>query len=91
MLNTKTAILTTNEASLQGLNNKPVPIRVNLLWWQEKGLSYTASGYSSKMPTQNEIFIGKYWYRVYCSVFSNVGVLSIYPKGVRTIIDLTLQ
>jgi hypothetical protein len=59
------ATLNTNDEQLKALNNKAVPIRIVRLPWQELGLSYTATGYGSKIPTEYQIFIGKRWYRVY--------------------------
>ena len=51
------------------------------LWWQEKGLSYTASGYGRKIPTQYMVYHEKRLKRVYCCIFSNVGTLFIVSKG----------
>jgi hypothetical protein len=47
--------------------------RIKPLWWQEKGLSYTASGYGRKIPTVYQVRIRGRWRRVYCYVFSNAG------------------
>ena len=45
------------------------------LWWHEKGLSYTASGYGKKIPTPNMVKLpgSNRWRRVYCCIFSNAG------------------
>lgn len=43
------------------------------LWWQEKGLQYTASGYGSKIPTPYKISWFGREYRVYCTIFGNSG------------------
>jgi hypothetical protein len=43
------------------------------LLWQEKGLSYTASGYGVKIPTSQMVKFNGKWRRVYCCIFSNVG------------------
>lgn len=59
------------------IDNKPVrvPAKQELLWWQKKGLSYTASGYGRRIPTTWMIQIpGKSaWRRVYCCIYSNSG------------------
>jgi mRNA-degrading endonuclease HigB of HigAB toxin-antitoxin module len=52
-----------------------------LLWWQVKGLSYTASGYGSKIPTRWMVTVNGRKYRVYCSVYSNIGTCYIKRKG----------
>jgi len=48
---------------------------VRPLWWQVAGLSFTASGYGKRIPTQYMVrFPGeRRWRRVYCCVFSNAG------------------
>lgn len=58
------------------------------LWWQEKGLSYTASGYGAKIPTRYCVKHGTRWKRVYCRIFSNVGTLYIIEKGERIIVSI---
>ena len=44
-----------------------------LLPWQERGLSYTASGYGSKIPTSRMVRVDNRWRRVYCTIYSNIG------------------
>lgn len=57
------------------------------LWWQIKGLSYTATGYGSKIPTRSKIEVDGRLYRVYCRVYSNSGTCYIVSKGQRVIVD----
>lgn len=40
---------------------------------QALGLSYTATGYGSKIPTRRMAKIDKRWYRIYCAIYSNIG------------------
>jgi hypothetical protein len=47
------------------------------LWWQEKGLSFTATGYGRKIPTRYMIRLNGKWRRVYCCIFSNSGTCYI--------------
>lgn len=63
-------------------------VKVKPLWWQEKGLSYTASGYGAKIPTQYMVFGGGRWRRVYCAIYSNVGTLYIIVNGERVICEI---
>ena len=59
------------------------------LWWQEKGLSYTATGYGSKIPTRYMVrTIDQKWRRVYCATFSNVGTLYVMHGKEKTIVEL---
>lgn len=55
------------------------------------GLSYTASGYGDKIPTEFMVrYLGR-WRRVYCRIFSNIGTLFIQaprrPKN-RIVVDI---
>jgi hypothetical protein len=47
------------------------------LWWQEKGLTQTASGYGRKLTTPYKVKFNGRWRRVYCCQFSNAGTLYI--------------
>lgn len=51
------------------------------LWWHLKGLSPTASGYGSKIPTQYKVKHNNRLKRVYCMIYSNSGSLYIMHKG----------
>lgn len=45
--------------------------------WQERGLSYTASGYGARIPTRYMIrYLGR-WRRVYCCQYGNSGTCYI--------------
>jgi hypothetical protein len=54
-----------------------VPIVEKPLWWQERGLSYTSTGYGSRIPTRYMVQFNGKWRRVYCRVYSNNGTLYI--------------
>jgi len=47
------------------------------LWWQEKGLTFTRSGYGKRIPTRYMARLNGKWRRVYCCIFSNSGTLYI--------------
>ncbi len=55
---------------LADLESKDAP-----LWWHERGLSYTASGYGRKIPTRTMVKLpgSPRWRRVYCCIYSNIG------------------
>jgi hypothetical protein len=60
-----------------------------LLWWQEQGLSYTATGYGQKIPTTTMVKLpdSNRWRRVYCCIFSNIGTCYVAdPGGLMTVI-----
>lgn len=63
-----------------------VPAQHRPLWWQARGLSYTASGYGSKIPTSRMVRVDERWYRVYCMIWSNAGTCYIIRKGDRVIV-----
>lgn len=54
---------------------------------QKMGLSYTASGYGNKIPTQYMINFEGRNYRVYCRIYSNLGTCYIIRKGEEIVID----
>ena len=62
--------------------------KVEMLWWQEKGLSYTASGYGQKIPTSRMVKLpnDNRWRRVYCCIYSNIGTCYVVRKGKRVVI-----
>lgn len=43
------------------------------LWWQEKGLSFTASGYGRRIPSHYMVRFNGRWRRVYVCQISNAG------------------
>lgn len=53
-----------------------------------RGLSYTATGYGSRIPTPHMIKFNGRWRRVYCRVFSNIGTLFIGHGENRFIVNL---
>lgn len=58
-----------------------MPERTKLLWWQEKGLSYTARGYGSKIPTSKQVYYEGRWRRVYARCYSNCATCFIVLNG----------
>lgn len=57
--------------------------KVDELYHHRRGLSYTASGYGSKIPTRYKLKFENRWYRVYCRIFSNIGSLYVIIRGER--------
>ncbi len=51
-------------------------------------LSYTASGYGSKLPTRYKIKYNNRWYRVYSICHSNVSTEYVLINGERVIVSL---
>jgi hypothetical protein len=54
-----------------------VPVKESWLWWQEKGLSYTATGYGRKIPSTYMVKWKGRWRRVYVACYSNSGTAYI--------------
>ena len=52
-------------------------IKDKLLWWQERGLMYTATGYGKRIPTPYMVKHINRWKRVYCCIYSNSGTFYI--------------
>lgn len=59
---------------------RSVDVKIDELEWQKRGLSFTASGYGSRIPTPYKIKVDGVWRRVYCRIYSNVGTLFIGRK-----------
>ena len=57
------------------------------LWWQTKGLMYTATGYGRKIPTDKMVKLpgSGHWRRVYCCIHSNIGTCYV-PTGLGWIV-----
>ncbi len=65
------------------MRTEKVEHKVSTLPWQERGLSFTASGYGAKIPTSYMVHYLNRWHRVYCRIYSNIGSLYIVSKGVK--------
>ena len=60
-----------------------LPLIDSPLWWHERGLRQTATGYGRKLTTRYKVeFEGKQR-RIYCTQFSNSGSLWFTVKGKR--------
>ena len=57
------------------------------MWWQERGLSYTASGYGKRIPTRSMVRFNGKWRRVYCCIYSNAGTCYIGKLSENLIIQ----
>ena len=58
--------------------------RTKLLGWQERGLTFTRTGYGRKIPTTKMVRLpgSPRWRRVYCCIFSNIGTCYVTaPHG----------
>lgn len=65
------------DASIDSLWTLQVPAKRAELWWQARGLSYTASGYDRRIPSPYMVFFNGRWRRVYVCQFSNAGTAYI--------------
>ena len=59
------------------------------LWWHERGLQQTASGYGNKLTTPYKVEHNGRLYRVYSVCWSNSGSLYILPGGERLYLSIT--
>ena len=63
-------------------------VKYKMMRHHELGLSWTASGYGSKIPTQYMVRTsGNRWRRVYCRIYSNIGTLYVVEKGLAYRVD----
>lgn len=63
------------------IGSKQLETIADLMPHHKKGLSYTATGYGGKIPTEHKVKYNGRYHRVYCAVFSNIGTLYIVSKG----------
>ena len=73
-----------NRYDIDKLESKDAP-----LWWQLKGLPYTASGYGRKIPTSKMVRLpsSSVWRRVYCCIYSNIGTCYVTQGKDWIVID----
>jgi hypothetical protein len=50
------------------------------LWWHKQGLSFTKSGYGSRIPMPYKVRMGNRFHRVYCCIYGNSGTCFIEQK-----------
>ena len=69
-------------------NGNPIEVECfdKPLWWHDKGLSYTASGYGGKIPTTLMVKHNNRMKRVYLMIYSNSGTCYILDHGQRLIV-----
>ena len=66
-----------------GVECKRNPMRHHKL-----GLSYTATGYGKRIPTEYMVRFNDKWRRVYCLIYSNIGTLYIGKLSDNLIVDI---
>ena len=54
-----------------------VPVKIEPMPHHKRGLSWTATGYGVRIPTEYMVKVNNRWRRVYCRIFSNIGTLYI--------------
>ena len=69
-----------------GTGNEPrqtiaVDHREAPLWWQERGLTYPASGYGNRIPSRHMVRWQGRWRRVYVCQYGNAGTAYIGKPG----------
>jgi hypothetical protein len=65
----------------------PADVKYAPMAWHEKGLSFTATGYGSRIPTAYIVKFNGRWRRVYCRIYSNIGTTYIRCGAERYIVN----
>ena len=65
-----------------------VPYRHAPMAHHRLGLTWTASGYGARIPTEHMVQVAGKWRRVYCRIYSNIGTLFIGRKYDGIIVQL---
>lgn len=84
---TKTEEIKTSVIQLQDCNGTIYPTTEKPLWWQKRGLMYTATGYGKKIPTSFMALDNGRLKRVYCYIFSNSGTLYFIRNNEKIIVS----
>jgi hypothetical protein len=88
----KTAYIQTASIRTDGTKDSFCTISADLkiapLWWQEKGLQETATGYGKRLTTQYQVRFNGKWRRVYCVQYSNIGTLYIGKLSDNLIVNI---
>lgn len=80
-----TAYLQHGHGTQGPFQTEQVPVKRDpMAWHKNPRLTYTASGYGEKIPTEYKIHWRGRWRRVYCRIFSNVGTLYILTSESET-------
>lgn len=88
----KTAYIHTHQIRADGTRDSFATISVDLierpLTWQERGLTYTATGYGARIPTRYMVRFNGKLRRVYCRIYSNVGTCYIGKLSEQLIVNI---
>jgi hypothetical protein len=76
-----------NAFSTARLNFLPSDVLRSPMAHHKLGLSYTATGYGSKIPTEYMVNLGNKWRRVYCCIYSNIGTVYICCADGKYVVD----
>ena len=57
------------------------------LWHHKQGLQYTRTGYGSRIPTRWKVRFAGRLYRVYCTIYSNIGTCWIRVDGEKVTVQ----
>jgi hypothetical protein len=69
------------------IGNSSYEAKVSLLPWQKRNLSYTRTGYGSKIPSPYKVFYKGVWRRIYCTVYGNSGTSWIVCGRQRVVVQ----
>lgn len=61
-------------------NPQSVPVKLSPMAHHLRGLSWTASDYGARIPTEYMVQVNGKWRRVYCRIYSNIGTLFVGKK-----------
>ena len=78
--------LTRESGGLKYLIYPATPV-TDMLPWQKAGLSFTATGYGTKIPTTKVLYLFGRRYRIYVDQFSNAGTSYIVYQSEKVIVE----
>lgn len=76
------------QAGTPMLTTRVLDVVIHELPHHKQGLTYTATGYGSKIPTIYKLFFGGRWRRVYAVCYSNASSYYVLIDGVKTTVTI---
>lgn len=79
------------DGTIDSLWTREVEFKHVPMWHHEKGLSFTASGYGRRIPSQLMVKFNSKWRRVYVCIYSNSGTAYIGQWVLGRGAEITVQ
>jgi hypothetical protein len=70
----------------------PFELKREPLWFHKRNLMQTATGFGEQLKTEWMIKIENRWHRIFCRIYSNIGLLFIKKANAKYVLsDITFE